>query len=84
MLVYTHFTQIRQDSLPLSVGQKGTCNICPKCGYVYSVEESINLGMGDDCEDVVYINCKKCNAELRVDSWFTEIRFLTRLSKEQK
>lgn len=58
--------------------------ICPKCGYVYSVEESINLGMGDDCEDVVYINCKKCNAELRVDSWFTEIRFLTRLSKEQK
>ena len=28
MLVYTHFTQIRQDRLPLSVGQKGTCNIC--------------------------------------------------------
>ena len=58
--------------------------ICPKCGYVYSVEESINLGMGDDCEDVVYINCKKCNTKLRVDSWFTEIRFLTRLSKEQE
>ena len=28
VLVYTHFTQIRQDRLPLSVGQKGTCNIC--------------------------------------------------------
>lgn len=49
--------------------------ICPYCGFVYSKEESIDIGIMNDCEDTGIIICKKCNHEFLVNSWVTEYRF---------
>lgn len=58
--------------------------ICPNCGYVYSDEESIDLGVSSDCEDEVYIDCKKCGTRLKVDSWCTEVRFSTQIANKEQ
>lgn len=49
--------------------------ICPYCGYVYSSRDSIEYGVGSDCEDEVVINCLKCNKKIKVNSNCTGIRF---------
>ena len=51
--------------------------ICPYCGIVYSHAESIDLGVSDNCEDEVIINCKHCNNKIVVHSIVTEHRFWT-------
>ena len=56
--------------------------ICPYCGTVYSHNESIDLGISDDCEDEVVINCKQCKNKIVVHSIVTEPRFWTTKYKE--
>ena len=56
--------------------------ICPYCGYVYDIDTSIELGISDDCEDVVDIKCRKCNKDIIVNSQVTQVRFWTTKAKE--
>ena len=56
--------------------------ICPYCGYVYSFDDSITYGMGDDCEDERIVNCLKCNKKIKVHSKIVEPRFWTMKVKD--
>lgn len=51
--------------------------ICPYCGYVYSEEKSISLGVGDDCQDETIIACENCNKKIKVHSDVTQYRLWT-------
>lgn len=52
--------------------------ICPYCGYIYGDKESIEYGVGYDCEDEVVITCEKCGKKIEVHSNCTECRFWTK------
>lgn len=56
--------------------------ICPYCHYVYSIDESINIGIMKDCEDEKIINCENCNEKIQVGSLATEYRLFTRKVEE--
>ena len=50
--------------------------------YVCDIDTSIELGISDDCEDVVDIKCRKCNKDIIVNSQVTQVRFWTTKAKE--
>ena len=57
--------------------------ICPYCGFVYSSDDSIDLGMGSDCEDEVITVCMNCNNKIIIHSAVVEPRFWTTKYEEK-
>ena len=56
--------------------------ICPCCGHIYSKKGSIDIALGDDCEDTIRFNCEKCGEDLVVKVWATEYRVSTQTADD--
>ena len=56
--------------------------ICPCCGHIYSIKDSIDIAFDGDCEDTIRFNCKECGEELVVKVWATEYRVSTQKASD--
>ncbi len=56
--------------------------ICPYCGHIYNETESINIGIGWDCEDQIKTKCRNCQKDIIVNSNVVEVRFWTTKAKD--